>query len=200
MKQVIEGKTYSEKDHRIVCYTKVRTDNKRFYQDLERYEIYNGRISYEDFRSIVLSRFKAWDQDGMIFECSLFQNIIEDMILFRCFLDEQIIGFYKEVKEVLKDKDYQIIYLKSEDIKGNLNVIRKERSDDKGKELWFPLMMRYFNDSPYAKANALRGEDDLIGHFRHRQELELRICEEVFADKYTVLLSKRYTDEEIKGL
>ena len=104
------------------------------------------------------------------------------------------------VKRALKGKEYKIIYLKSDDIAGNINVIRKERSDDKDNEMWFPLMMGYFNDSPYAKKNGVQGEEELIRHFEHRQELELRICEELFADRTTILKSKDYTDGEIEEL
>lgn len=100
----------------------------------------------------------------------------------------------------LAGKDYRIAYLKAEDLRANLNVIRKERSDDKGNEMWFPLMMGYFNDSPYAKKNGVQGEEELIRHFEHRQELELKICEELFADRTTILTSKKYTDEDIEEL
>ena len=79
----------------------------------------------------------------------------------------------------------------------NLAVIRKERSDDQGNELWFPLMMGYFNECPYSKERGLSGEEDLIKHFIHRQELELRICREVFPDKCTVITSKNYSDDNL---
>ena len=194
MRQMIEEKTYSEGDKKIVCYTKIKTAYRSFYKDLEQYEIYNNRISYDDFKSIILSRYRAWNQDHMIFECSLFQNIVEDMILFRCASDDEIMDFYQDIHNVLDGEKYHIIYLKTDNIRGNLNVIRKERSDDKGNEIWFPLMMRFFNESPYAKANGLNGEDDLIKHFNHRQELELRICEEIFAGQYTIIPSKEYSD------
>jgi hypothetical protein len=39
----------------------------------------------------------------------------------------------------------------------------------------FPLMMGFFNECPYSKERGLSGEEDLINHFIHRQELELRI-------------------------
>ena len=136
----------------------------------------------------------------MIFECSLFQNIVEDMILFRCASDDEIMEFYQDIRNMLHGKNYHIIYLKTDDIRGNLEVIRKERSDDKGNELWFPLMMGFFNNSPYAKKNGLMGEASLVNHFRHRQNLELRICEEVFANNYTVVLSKAYTDTNLATL
>ncbi|MBQ9197513.1 MAG: hypothetical protein IJ157_09790 [Clostridia bacterium] len=200
MRGAIEEKTHSEGDHKIVCYTKVRTENRAFYRDLEQYEIYNGRVSYEDFQSIILKRFAAWKQDGMIFECSLFQNIMEDMILFRCASDAQILAFYKRIQSALAGKDYHILYLKTADIAGNLNAIRKERSDASGNELWFPMMLEYLHASPCAKAKGLKGEDGLIAHFKHRQALELRICEELFSDRCTVLASKGYTDAELAAL
>lgn len=231
----IEKKTYSEGDKRIICYTQIITDVPGFHKDLEQYEIYNNRVLYSDFKSIILKRYNDWscsagtneesvtaaDADmnaesnieadlmqNMIFECSLFQNIVEDMILFKCASDDEIINLYKEIRKALEGysdenedrknkKDYHIFYLKAEDVRGNLNVIRKERSDDKGNELWFPLMMGYFNECPYSKKKGLAGEEALIQHFIHRQELELRICREVFPEKHTVLTSKKYSDEDI---
>ena len=197
IRSMIEEKSFSEGDKRIVCYTKIITDVPGFHKDLEQYEIYNGRTSFDDFKDILLRRYKAWQDDRMIFECSLFQNTIEDMILFRCFTDEDILAFYRQVREALDVKDYRILYLKADDLRGNLDVIRKERSDDQGNELWFPLMSHYFDECPYAKAHGLSGTEDLIRHFEHRQQLELRICEEIFPDKCTVIPSKSYSDEDI---
>ena len=200
MREAIEEKTYAEGEKKIVCYTKIRTENHGFYQDLEQYEIYNNRVSREAFQDIVLRRYRDWKQDGMIFECSLFQNTVEDMILFRDAPDEEIIAFYRKVREALEGKNYHIVILKAEDVRGNLAVIRKERSDEQGNELWFPMMIQYFNESPYAKTRGLTGEEALIRHFLHRQELEMRLCEEVFPDRYSVLTSKGYSDEDIESI
>lgn len=192
IKEQIEEKSFEEDGKVIICYTQILTDIPGFHKDLEQYEIYNGRIKFNDFRGILLERYKNWNGDNSIFECSLFQNTIEDMILFRVATDEEIIELYREVKDVLKDKEFKIIYLESDDIADNINVIRKERSDDLGNELWFPLMMGYFNDSPYAKKHAISGEKELIHHLEHRQELELKICKELFSDKVTIFKSKNY--------
>jgi hypothetical protein len=133
----------------------------------------------------------------MIFECSLFQNIVEDMILFRQASDEDILSFYKLIREELRRKEYRIVYLKATDIRGNLETIRKERSDEQGKEIWFPMMLEFFNDCPYARFRGLQGEEDLIRHFIHRQTLELRLCKEVFPDRSIILESKNYSEEDI---
>ena len=129
----------------------------------------------------------------MVFECSLFQNIVEDMILFRCASDKEIMDLYRQIAGALNEKDFQIIYLETQDIKGNLDVLRKERTDDKGNELWYPLMCSFFNQSPFAKKHGLHGEDDLIHHFQQRQELELQICRELFPEKFTILRSRSFS-------
>lgn len=188
----IEKMSFEEDDHMIICYTKIITDVSGFHKDLEQYEIYNGRVSKARFREIVLRRFQNWYGDENIFECSIFQNIVEDMILFQNCSDEEIIDFYKQVKEALSGKKYQILYLKTDDIPSNIDIIRKERSDDKGNEMWFPLMMQYFDNSPYAKEKGISGLAALLEHFKHRQELELRICKEIFEGNYKVLCSKNY--------
>ena len=196
----IRDKSYAEDGKMVVCYTKVAAEDRLFYEDLEQYEIYNGRIGMDSFRDIVLGRYRKWDTDNNIFECSLLQNTVEDMTLFRCFSDEEIIGFYKSVRDALEGKKYSILYLKADDVVGNLNTIRKERSDENGKELWFPLMMDYFNRSPYAQTKGVQGEAALIEHFKPRQELELRILMEVFPDRSLVLGSKSYTDQDLTGI
>lgn len=188
----IEKKSFAEDYHMIICYTKILTDIPGFHKDLEKYEIYNGNLDSETFRDIVLRRFKNWQGDNNIFECSIFQNIIEDMILFQKCSDEEIVDFYKQIKEVLADKPYEIVYLQADDIKSNIDIIRKERSDDQGNEMWFPLMLGYFDNSPYALEKGVKGTEALLEHFKHRQELELRICEELFPERNIVLRSKNY--------
>ena len=198
IKKDIIAKSYEEDGHMIICYTQIITDIPGFHKDLEQYEIYNNRVSEESFKKIILTRLANWNTDGNIFECSLFQNIVKDMILFQNASDAEIIAFYKEIKKVLGRRDYHIVYILSEDIRSNINVIRKERTDDQGRETWFPLMLGYFNESPYAKKYGLSGEEAMLSHFKHRQELELSICKEVFPGRYTILKSKDYKDDDLQ--
>ena len=62
-----------------------------------------------------------------------------------------------------------------------------------------PLMLKYFDESPFAKNKAVSGEEELTAHFAHGQELELHIAKEVFTDKVTVLKSKSYEYSEVVG-
>ena len=192
LKDQIISKSHKEGDHWIVCYTQIRSQNRGFYRQLENHEIYNGRTTFEEYRNIVLTRYQNWQSDNNIFECSLLQNAVEDMILFRDMPDEAIIAFYEEVRSALDGREYEIIYIESPDIEGNINVVRKERTDENGNEVWFNLLMDYFINSPYARKRSLKDYEDLLEHLRHRQALELRICREVFGDRLTVVRSKAY--------
>ena len=194
MREKIEEKAHTEDDHIIVCYTKVKTDKHEFYQDMEKYEIYNNRISFGQFKEIVLGRFEKWDGEPLIAECSLFQNTVEDLILFRDMSDEGIMDLYREIKKELEDKQVHIAYIKTEPegIRTNLENARKERVDDKGNEVWFSMLCNYFDNCPHAVRCGLEGEDGLVRHWIHRQELELRICEELFPGQYSVFSSKNY--------
>ncbi|MCR5356009.1 MAG: hypothetical protein K6E63_01260 [Lachnospiraceae bacterium] len=197
IRKEIEAYSHKEDDRMVICYTRIITDIPGFHKDMEQYEIYNNRVPFEEFKRIVLGRFSRWKGEKNIFECSLFQNIVEDMILFRDASDNDIMAFYEEINKAIADRDIQIYYLESSDVKANIDIIRKERSDDKGNELWFPLMMRFFDGSPYAKNRGLSGEEALIDHLKQRQDLELRICREIFSGKVTILRSKGYSDDEV---
>ena len=185
-------KSHKEGNYWIVCYTQVKSENRDFYQQLENFEIYNGRTTFEEYKDIVLKRYRNWQGDSNIFECSLLQNAVEDMILFRDMSDDAILSFYKEVRSALKGKEYEIYYIESPDIGKNLNAARVERVDKDGNEIWFNMLMEYFINSPYAKKRSLNKYENLLTHRQQRQTLELRICREVFSEKLNVIKSKTY--------
>lgn len=192
LRSEIEEKSVSEGERMIIPYTRIRTDIPGFYQDMEQYGVYNGRIRFEELRRIVLGRFSAWNGQNQIFECSLLQNLVEEMLLYCNMTDDEILAFYKSVYDILRWKDYRILYLKTEDISRSIDHIRKERTDAEGNEIWFHMLLEYFRTSPYAKANNVSGPNALFRHFQHRQALELLICREIFGENALVLPSKRF--------
>ena len=176
----------------VVTYTRIITDIPGFHKDLELYEIYNNRIPKADFENIILSRYARWQGDKQIFECSIFQNIVEDQILYFEMTDDEIIEFYKRMKTVLGDREYKILYLNVDDIAEGINIIRKERVDGDGNEMWFPLMMEYLKQSPRGLHQGWKDFDDLVKHLEHRKSVELRILKEVFPEHAVILKSKNY--------
>ena len=188
----ISGKTIVEGDHRIIGYTQILTDVVGFHKDLEQYEIYNGNLDRNSFEKIILERYEGWNGKGQIFECSIFQNIIENQMLYLMLEDEEILDFYGRLKQILSGKQYQIIYLDVDDIRSTIELIKKERSDENGNELWFPLMIRYIEESPYAEEHSLHGMEGLLTHLERRKALEHRIINEIFKEETIVVKSKNY--------
>lgn len=197
IKEEIQAKTVAEGDKRIICYTQILTDIPGFHKNLEKLEIYNGNLDRESFEKVVFERFKKWDGEGQIFECSIFQNIIENQILYFMMGDDEIVDFYRKLKNIMNGKIYKIIYLDVDDIPGAIDVIRKERSDDQGNELWFPMMVRYLEESPLGKVRALKGLEGLLAHLEKRKALEHRIIDEVFRENVIVLKAKGYEWEKL---
>ena len=83
------------------------------------------------------------------------------------------------------------------DIQGAIEVIRKERSDGEGNELWFPLMIKYLEASPGGKEHVLTGLKGLLAHLEKRRALEHRIIDEVFKENTIVIQAKNYVLEDI---
>ena len=192
LKEEIVQKTVEEGNHKIICYTQILTDTPGFHKDLEQYEIYNGNLDKEAFEQVILDRFAKWTGEKQIFECSIFQNIIENQLLYLCMTEEEILSFYRKVKQVLESKEFQILYLDVEDIHNTIEIIRTERSDENGNELWFPLMIRYIEESPYGKEHNLKGMEGLLAHLERRKALEHQIIDEIFSKNTIMLKSKNY--------
>ncbi len=201
LREELLANTFTEGERRIVTYTRIITDVPGFHKDLEQYEIYNNRMDRAQFEETILKRYARWNGDASIFECSLFQNIVENQILFYEMTDDEIVDFYRRVKAVLKDRDFRILYLEVGDIAETLQVIRKERVDDKGNEMWFPLMVGFLEESPYGKRHGLRGFEGLVKHLEHRKTVEKRILTEIFPEQAVILKSKNYDlDAALAGL
>ena len=193
----IEKYAVEENGHYVIAYTKIITDIPNFHKDLESYEIYNGRKDFAEWREIVFSRFERFRETGYLFECAFFQNIMEDLILFHELNDDEIVRFYRDLFDVVDKENFCLFYLYSDKVEELLQVARKERTDNVGNEMWYPLMMNYLKDSPYGKKHRYENFDDMVAHFKHRQALELRVINEVVGANAIVLPAKEWTIEEI---
>lgn len=198
MKEEIEKWTVIEEDKFIVMYTRIITDIPGFHKYMEQYEIYNGRRTLGELENIVLKRYQKLGKTAAgIFECALFQNIIEDLMLFHKRTDEQVSQFYYKLKDAMKTEDFIIFYLYDEDVDKNLSQIIRERCDEDGNQVWYQLMLGYIETCPYGVENALKGYEGLLNHLKHRQALELRIIREIFPEQSIVLPAKNYTGEQL---
>lgn len=197
IQEEIKKRTVVDGEHYVVSYTQVITDIPGFHKDLEQYEVYNGRVSLEELKEIVLSRYQRFQGIGYVFECAFFQNIMEDLILFHMLSDDEIVEFYKELYSLIDKENFVLFYLYSGDLEETIRVIRKERSDHFGNEMWYNLMLQYLIHSPLGEKCGYSMFEDMISHLKHRQLLELRVIREVIGEKAVLLKSKEWEIEEI---
>ncbi len=191
--------TVVEGDNKIIAYTKILTDIEGFHKFMEQYEIYNGNKSYDVFKSIILNRYMNFKGNGNIFECAFLQNTISTMILFYQLNEDEIISFYKAAFEILREKDFILIYIDTKDIEKTLTLIKEERVDINGNECWFMPLVSYIENSPFGKANNLIGFEGVVKLLKFRREMELRIINEIVGEKAIILMSKNY-DKQIENL
>jgi len=189
--------TVQEQEHFIISYTRIITDIPGFHKDLESYEIYNGNKSFSDFKEIIFSRYRNFAGDGHLFECAFFQNIIESLMLFYLLSDDEIVEFYKELYQEIRQEQFLLLYLYSKEIEASIKAIKEERCDYMGNELWYRLMLEYLKTSPYGKEHGYNNFEDMVAHFKHRQQLEMRIIKEVIGDNAMILPAKKWKLEEI---
>ena len=189
--------TVQEQDHFIVSYTRIITDIPNFHKELEKYEVYNGRKTLRELEQLIFSRYQSFSETGYLFECAFFQNIIEDLILFHLLKDDEIVEFYRELYGRVYQDNFRLLYLYSDKLEDNIKVIKKERSDQSGNELWYQMMLEYLIHSPYGEKYGYSTFEDMIAHFRHRQQLEMRIIREVIRDSAMVLPAKEWDINEI---
>lgn len=185
----------------IVAYTRILAEDRKFYQDMEQHEIYNGRVDFQTFHDVIMKRYRALPDGKHLFECSFFQNSIESMMLFYQMEEADILALYEEAYGILREKGFLLVYLDSAQIRDNLLHIKKERSDENGNEMWYPLVLNYLKDSPYGKANGYEGLEDVVAHFERRRQMEMKIIREVIKGDGIILEAKKEVYEKLlRGL
>ncbi|WOO37069.1 hypothetical protein R2R35_00825 [Anaerocolumna sp. AGMB13020] len=196
-RNIIDINSVQEEGYYIIPYTRLHGDNHAFYRYMEKYEIYGGRRSIDEFKGIVKKRYRNFKGTGNIFECAFFQNIIEELMLYAEYCDDKILDFYQELVSDINTDDLLIIRFICDDIIESLEHIRKERTNNQGDEVWYTLMLGYLKQSPYGKSHGMNNFEDVISHFNRRIKLENRILNELLPYKFIDLKSKDYQLDEI---
>lgn len=200
IREEIVKNTVSERGYFVISYTRIITDIPNFHKELEKYEVYNGRKTLRELKELVFMRYRDFSGTGYLFECSFFQNIMEDLLLYHMLEDDEIVDFYRELYETVNKEQFLLLYLYSDKLEEAIEAVKKERCDDKGNELWYSMMLEYLIHSPCGERHGYGTFEDMIAHFRHRQQLEMRIIREVVGDRAVILPSKEWKTEDILPL
>ena len=186
----IREQTRVEGERYLVAYTRILAEKRAFYEEMERYEIYNGRVDFQTFHDVIMKRYQAFSGEVSLFECSFLQNSIETMMLFYEMEEDDILAFYEEAYGILRQKGFGLVYLDTDEIRSGLLQIKKERSDEDGNEMWYPLMLNFLKTSPYGKSHGYEGLEDVAEHFERRRRLEMRILAEILKQDCLILRAR----------
>lgn len=197
MRGEVERNTIKEGVQYIVPYTKIKTGNYNFYEYMEKFEIYGGRKDPSEFREIILRRFQDFHLNGNVFECSFFQNIIEELMLYAMFSDQQIIDFYVDLAALLDLSAFKLIRLVSPDIRQCIQTIKKERVNPEGEEVWYLMMIDYLSRSPYGAAHQIQDFEGMVSHFKRRIALESEVMKLLPAGCCFDIESKHYDTADL---
>jgi uridine kinase len=192
--QVIKENSVLEDDYVIVSYTKLdlSKNNNELMKNFEGHEVYDGRVSFETFKNIHLTRWKKFsdemkesENEIVIFECAFLQNHINELLAVHE-KDVQFIKEYlKELIETVKGLNPKLIYLNQDSVKETLSRVAKERISD-NKEMhqdWIDMIIEYFQNSNYGNHNNIKGLDGVVRYFEKRQEIELKVIDNLSIDQ-----------------
>ena len=72
----IKKNTIQEKGHFIVAYTKIITDIPNFHKDMETYEVYNGRKTFNDLKRLFFQGIKVFQKQDICLSVLFFKILL----------------------------------------------------------------------------------------------------------------------------
>lgn len=203
----IESNIKQIKDFYYLAYTKVKIDEtcKDFYQYLSKYEIYQE----EDLDKFFQAHKDLWlnfleekrEEDIVyIFECIFLQNHINELILKFNLEDDKIISYFKEFEKLFINNKIKIFYIKQKNVKDVLERITEERRTN-NKLLfkdWIDNVIEYVENSKYGTLLGYEGYQGIEKYFHYRQSPEIKVLNNLIANKEIISLDGNYDDVFLK--
>ena len=192
-------KQFKDKYHLAYTQVKINQETKDFFDYCLKYEIYQA----EDYNHFLQKHLVLWEeflkekrQDDFIyvFECIFLQNHINELLLKYDMTLEAINEYFSRFQEILKSIDVQLIYIKQNDVDDTLKRITEERrtNDKTLYEDWIDHVIEYFEGSRYGKSKGYIGYDGALRYFKNRQDIELKVVDNLEFDTHVIPLDKDY--------
>ena len=174
----MEEVMYFEDGYAIIPYIKFPIKDQDFFKLMESYEVYDNRVGFEKFKNLNLKRWTRFaemalkDKDIHIFECAFLQNHITELLLFHCMEAESILAYLLDHIKPVLPLEPVVLYLSQASVEEGLKKISEIRVNDLGEKIWMERVLAYIEDSPYGKANQLKGFDGFVEFFQRRKSIE----------------------------
>ena len=179
IKSEIDKNTHIEDDYAIVSYMQVKTENTDFYKDMESYEVYNNRVSFDIFNGLHRKRWDTFNKQAKeknelnIFECALLQNHVNELMLFHLAEIDTIKMHINAMIQTVTDLSPNIIYLSQPSVKETIERVAKQRISEHVK--WVDRVNSFHENTPYGKLHGVKGFNGTVRIFEERKRIELEI-------------------------
>lgn len=163
--------------HYLVDYKSMNIELEEFNAEMKKHELFGGNFEIETFLRIVKSRFINFYGDRVMFELKFFGRIIDEILLFSFYTDEDIYSFYREVAKTITC-NYFIYYLEPDDIE---ETIREDCKKDQ------TLLNYYIELTKKSDRYRIENVDDLIDYYKERNRIEKNLLVKVFPNRFKYL-------------
>lgn len=194
-------------DHFIVAYTKlgIPMKDKKIEKYFIPYEYYDRKVSLEIFSKTHRELWHSFlteehNEDIIIFECALFQNHINELMVMHESNHQTIVDHVVNLIPKNRTCEIEIYYLDTPNTKRTIDRVANERmSPDLTKwDHWIDLVKKYVYESPYGIKHNLNTTNDLYDVFNKRKVIEFDIMKAIDA-KVHIIDNPNYNWDEVWG-
>lgn len=185
----------------MIAYTQVKTEDRKFYEELASFEVYGGRATDSTFYNLHYERWHNFSENALkkdelnIFECAFMQNHINELLFWRNADEETITEHLNKLIISVKDLKTVLIYLSQPDICETIQRIARERVSANG-DNWIDRCIAYCENSLFGKRHGIMGFEGAMEFFKIRKQLEIKALERLSVE-YTVIENPDYDWDKV---
>ena len=174
-----------------VAYTRLglNPNESELLQYLSDREVFQGRVSPDEFRDIHLQRWSSFaeraDENTVyVFECVYFQNHITELLGTYDIPDGDIVPYMIDLLRTVASLNPVIVYLDQADTAMTIGRVAAERVSDDTEQFpdWIEMVIEYVQGFPHARRLGLAGLDGTVSFLEHRKQIE-RTCMGILEEK-----------------
>lgn len=173
--------THFEEDHAIIAYHQIAfpsSDYEPLLADLAAREVYDGRLSYPEFKLLHVRRWKQFCKQALntpntafFFLQSLFKNHIQELVGFYDMDDTMILTHLTELITQVLPLNPVLYYVKTEDLYDYITALQNQK-DSSLQDL--SAFVPYCN---YGRLHGLHGTDGICRFLENRFRIEHFVLE-----------------------
>lgn len=178
----IEEQVRREDDRIILAYTRIDFPEECYWSLIKQVaskEIFDGRVSFHEFKQIHLRRWKAFaekaflDEYTYIFECAFLQNHIFELLGVYEKSNLEIYEYLCDLLETVKPLNPCIVYIEPTNIEKIINQAASERkSQNSNQKDWIDEITDWVSNINYGKSHNLKGIEGVYTFCKERFKID----------------------------